>query len=84
MTTMRKRRPSYFHHMRQPNGFTCGSTCVRMAASILLDRQNAQLHLGPHEVAGMMGTNPRTGPTSSESACMPTEMSIRLCCLASQ
>ncbi|WP_174502074.1 hypothetical protein [Acidiphilium sp. C61] len=55
-----------WHHMRQPNGFTCGSTCVGMLSSILLAGEPDPPRLHPEVIAGMMGTNPRTGTTEVE------------------
>ena len=55
-----------WHHMRQPNGFTCGSTCVRMLSSILLADEPDPPRLHPEVIAGMMGTNSRTGTTEIE------------------
>lgn len=53
-------------HEQQPDDVTCGTSCLRMVAGMLLDREPS---LDTFQVREMMGTNARTGTTDREMAC---------------
>jgi hypothetical protein len=68
---MAYRRPDFEVHglrrmpaRRQPNGYTCGSTCVR----IMLDHLQFRPELSVDRLSPLMGTNPSTGTTEVEMA----------------
>lgn len=56
---------SFFHSL-QHNGYTCGSTVMRMVANILMDKGHPRGSLSHDAIAVMMGTNPRIGTTEIE------------------
>lgn len=57
---------------RQPNGYTCGSTCVRM----LLDYLEFRKDLSINDLSSLMGTNPLTGTTEVEMERGLSEMGL--------
>ncbi len=58
--TVKDMSPPVIRHRSQPDGITCGPTCLTMVAEAL---GRGRFDLDVHNVASMCGTNPETGTT---------------------